>query len=144
MYGLDRATGDVVASLQATEFAEQGFNIGNPEDLPSLALVGDIVVVASSTLTTLTAVSATNLQRKWRVPFAFGSPTRITADSGRIYAGAAGGQFAAYDVFGHLVWSVQIGDLRRDHLEGLAFPPAIDSGQIYLPGAREVYAFRKF
>jgi outer membrane protein assembly factor BamB len=143
MYGLNRATGSIVRTIPATEFTKAGAEIRNAEDLPSLAMAGGTVVMASTTMTTISALTGTDLHHLWTVPFAWLSPTRISADDRQIYAGAAGGQFAVYDLTGRLVWTIARGDLRADHLEGFFFPPAIDDDLIYLPGSLEMYAFRK-
>jgi hypothetical protein len=65
-------------------------------------------------------------------------------NSTRIYAGGGGGEFAAYDLSGRLVWTIARGDLRPDHQEGFYFPAAFDSDRIYLAGNYEVYAFKKY
>jgi outer membrane protein assembly factor BamB len=143
MYGADRRTGQLLTTLPPTTFAKPGFPIFNPEDLPSIGRSADLVIGASSTLTTITALSATDLSPVWKVAFPFGSPTRIAVGGDRVYSGAAGGQFVVYDLDGRLVWQIDLGDLRADRHEGFFFPPAIDSDRIYLPGNFGVYAFKK-
>lgn len=143
LYGVDRQSGQLLTTLPPTTFAKPGFPILNPEDLPSVATTGGMIIAASSTLTTISAMSAGDLQHLWTLAFPFGSPTRINVDADRIYSGAAGGQFVVYDLSGRLVWQVDLGDLRADRHEGLFFPPAIDTDRIYLPGNYEVYSFKK-
>lgn len=143
LYGLDPQSGAVVSTIAASTLAKPGFVIGSPSDLPSLALSGGLVIAASRVLTTISALSSSNLQHQWTIPFAFGSPTRIAVDATHIYSGAGAGQFAVYDMSGKLLWTINRGDLRPDGLEGFYFPPAIDSTRIYLPGSFEVYAFKK-
>jgi len=140
-FAVDRQTGSIITSLPASDF---GNAFGHPTDVPSIAPARDLIIVATSDLTTITAVSATNLKPVWRVAFPFGSPTRISASADRIYSGAAAGQFAAYDPSGKLVWTINLGDLRSDRQEGIVYPPAIDGDRIYVPGGREVYAFKKY
>lgn len=141
-YALDRRTGAIVATLPAATFA-LGPTLP-PEDLPSLGITGNSVIVASSTFTTVSAVSADRSTLLWRDKFAFGSPMRITVGVDRIYSGAAGGQFAAYDLSGKLIWTINRGDLRSDNQEGIFYPAAIDNGRIYVPGTPEVYAFKRY
>jgi outer membrane protein assembly factor BamB len=143
LYGLDRETGSVLVTRPAETFANVPVS-KKPSDLPSIATSNNLVIVASSSLVTLTALSADDLEPRWKVAFVFGSPTRITVSSDRIYSGAGGGQFAVYDLGGKLVWTIDLGDLRSDRQEGFYFPAAIDADRIYLPGNFEVYSFKKY
>jgi outer membrane protein assembly factor BamB len=141
-YALDRLTGAIVATLPASTFA-LGPTLP-PEDAPSLGINGNIIIVASRTFTSLSAVSADRTTLLWKDKFAFGSPTRITVGTDRIYSGAAAGQFAAYDLSGKLIWTINRGDLRSDQQEGIFYPAAIDGDRIYVPGTPEVYAFKRY
>jgi outer membrane protein assembly factor BamB len=115
-----------------------------PSDLPSIATTSDLLIVASSSLLSLTALSASDLEARWKVAFVFGSPTRTAVSADRIYSGAGGGQFAVYDLNGNLIWTIDRGALRSDRQEGFYFPPAIDTDRICLPGNFEVYSFKKY
>jgi outer membrane protein assembly factor BamB len=144
MYGFDRQTGHLITSLPITTFESSASgNPGSPEDLPSFASTNGFLFTASPTLRSVTALSASDLHHLWTIPFPWGSPTSVAADEDRLYAGAAGGQFGAFDLNGTLLWSVQRFDLRSDGQEDLSFAPAIDSTHLYLTGKHEVYAFKK-
>ncbi len=144
MYAFDRQTGQLTTTIPITTFetAASG-NPGSPEDLPSFATSSGVFFTASPTLRTVTALSSTDLHHLWTTTFPWGSPMNIAADGDRLYAGAAGGQFGAFDLNGALVWSVQRFDLRPDGQEDLFFAPAIDATQLYVTGKHEVYAFKK-
>ena len=142
-YVLNRQTGEIVATLPTSTFTS-GPTFLHPEDFPSLGVTSNSVIVASSEFTSISAISMDGARLLWRIPFAFGSPTRITVGADRIYSGAGAGQFAAYDLSGKLLWTINRGDLRADHQEGIVYPAAIDADRVYVPGALEVYAFRKY
>lgn len=144
MYAFNRQTGQLATTIPITTFesAASG-NPGSPEDLPSFASANGLFFVASPTLRSITALSASDLHHLWTIAFPWGSPMNIAADGERLYAGAAGGQFGAFDLNGKLIWSVQRFDLRSDGQEDLSFAPAIDSTQLYLTGKHEIYAFKK-
>ena len=144
MYGFDRQTGRLTTTIPITTFESSASgNPGLPEDLPSFASTNGLLFAASPTLRSVTALSASDLHHLWTIAFPWGSPTSVVADEDRLYAGAAGGQFGAFDLNGALLWSVQRFDLRSDGQEDLSFGPAIDSTQLYLTGKHEVYAFKK-
>jgi outer membrane protein assembly factor BamB len=144
MYGFDRQSGQLTTTIPITTFesATSG-NPGSPEDLPSFASANGLFFTASPSLRSVTALSASDLHHLWTMAFPWGSPMNIVAAGDRLYAGAAGGQFGAFDLNGTLLWSVQRFDLRSDGQEDLSFAPAIDSTQLYLTGKHEVYAFKK-
>ena len=144
MYGFDRQSGQLATTIPISTFesATSG-NPGSPEDLPSFTSANGFFFTASPTLRSVTALSASDLHHLWTMAFPWGSPMNLAADGDRLYAGAAGGQFGAFDLNGTIVWSVQRFDLRSDGQEDLSFAPAIDSTQLYLTGKHEVYAFKK-